>query len=159
MVRIALFALALACPAAFAQSTDAEARALADAFTATDLETLGECQGRVEGMDLVAAEFSGWLVAEGHTSELAGIRDAQAKGADLIARISERRTDAAKAAGLSLAASEAARARMLGTFVRRDGEDNYAAYNRWRPETRLPKDCNDAMKRAAWKAELDGGDS
>jgi hypothetical protein len=158
MFRIGLVALALgaACPAAMAQESEAEGRILADAFTATDLETLGGCQARVEGLALLVTEFAGWLEAEGHTKQLQGLRAGMQASQDLSQRMADLRAGVAEMTEASLTASDASYEKMLATFQRRSGEDDAAAYARWQPETLLPQDCRVAMKRARWKLELDG---
>jgi hypothetical protein len=157
MIRLGVLLLALACPAALAQETDTEARALADAFTATDLETLGACQARVEGLELLVDEFAGWLKAEGHTQQLDGLQAGIEGSRHLAEQMSDLRVDVAGLTDISLSASNAAHTGMLAAFKRRAGEDNAAAYARWQPETKLPPACRVAMKRARWKLELDGG--
>lgn len=150
MIRMSILLLALAGPAALAQEIDADGRALAAAFSAADLETLGVCQARISGNDWLVSEFGGWLDREGHSQQAAGIRRAQELGAPLKERFASVRSRAARRAGLGLAPSEAAFMRMLNSFARRAGETDEAAFTRLQPETRLPDDCFTAMKRANW---------
>lgn len=156
MFRWAILALVVACPAATAQSSEEDARRLSAALTQADVDTLGACQARVEGMGRTVEEFQNWLQQEGHMDALAGIRDARDKGADLITRFQELRTLlGSRAGGFNLATSDAARTTMAAAFQRRAGENEYDAYNRWRRETNLPPECGAAMKRARWRVELE----
>jgi len=152
MIRMGILALALALcgHAAFAQETEAEGRAFAAAFTATDLETLASCEARISGHDWLVAEFGPWLEREGHADILAAIRRQQELGKPLKEKLAAIRRQAMHKAGLSFAPSEAAYMAMLNRFVRRAGEDNTDAYTRLHPETKMPQDCFDAMKRANW---------
>lgn len=156
MFRIGILWLALAGSPALAQETDAERRALADAFTVADLDTLGECQGRVEGMVRMAQEFSPWYASQQDTAKVEGLRKAEEQAIPLATRMSDLRTGVARLVGNSLETSNAARVKTLALFERRDGEDTRAAYARWQPQTVLPQECRDAMKRARVKLELDG---
>jgi hypothetical protein len=153
--RPAIFALLIVAPAAFGQETEEEGRRLAAAFTQTDFDTLGACQARVEGMGRLVDEFQDWMLQQGFSKELAGIRSARAKGADLIDRLQDLRTALGATDGFSLSSSEDARSAIAATFTRRAGESEFDAYNRWHGETKLPPSCSEAMKRARWKAEID----
>jgi hypothetical protein len=155
MKRLIALALLLPYPVANAQDDAAEGRRLAAAFSQADLNQLGECQARVEGMGLLVTEFEGWLQREGHTEPLAAIRKARDQGEQLIASFADVRRTAATAKGFDLAASDAAHARMLTAFQRQAGEDNYAAYSRWRQQTALSPSCSAALKRGRWKIEID----
>lgn len=152
MIRMGILALALAVsgPPALAQDTEAEGRAFAAAFTATDLETLARCEARISGHDWLVAEFGPWLEREGHGDVLAAIRRQQDLGKPLKEKLAAIRRQAMHKAGLSFAPSEAAYMAMLNVFTRRAGEDNADAYTRLQPETKLPQECFDAMKRANW---------
>ncbi len=156
MFRGAILTLLIAFPSAHAQDSGEEGRKLADAFTQTDLDTLGGCQARVEGMGRLVDEFQVWLQQQGYTEALAGIRDARDKGGDVIARFDELCTQlGSPAGGVDIVASEAARTAVAATFQRRPGESDLDTYNRWRTATTLPQDCRDAMKRARWRVELE----
>lgn len=158
MPRWVILALALLAPAAMAQdSEEAEGRKLSAALTQADVDMLGVCQARVEGMGRLVDEFQGWMQQEGYTEQLASIRDAREKGAGLIASFAELRgLLGSDDGGFDLEASEAALERTLEIFRRLPGESTLDAYNRWRTETRLPPACTEAMKRARWRVELDG---
>jgi hypothetical protein len=156
MFRYAILSLLILSPTALAQETEEEGRKLADSLTQTDVDTLGVCQARVEGMGMLVDEFQGWMQQQGYTEQLAGIRDAREKGAGLIATFAELRgLLGSEDGGFDLNASETALKRMLETFRRQPGEATHDAYNRWHTETRLPPACFEAMKRARWRVELE----
>jgi hypothetical protein len=156
MIRWAILALVVACPAAMAQESDEEGRKLSAALTQADVDTLGACQARIEGMGKLVDAFQGWLEQNGHTEQLASARDARDKGATVIATFEELRNMlGSKAGGFDLASSEKARTAMATTFQRRSGENELDAYNRWRQETRMTQECRDAMKRARWRTQLE----
>lgn len=156
MFRHAIFSFLLLAPSALAQQTDVEGRKLAEALTQADVDTLGVCQARVEGMGRLVDEFQGWLQEQGYTEQLASIRQARDMGDSLIASFAELRgLLGSEAGGFDLDSSEAALERMLETFRRQPGEATQDAYNRWQEATKLPPACVEAMKRARWRAELE----
>ncbi len=156
MTRLAALALVVLCPAAHAQDDYVEGRKLAAAFSQTDLDMLGVCQGRVEGAALVHAEFAEWLQAEGHAPQLNAITQAKDASPALIESFSTVRAQTGKAAGMNLSRSDAARTATLETFRRRAGEDNFTAYSRIQPQSRLGAECSEVLKRGRWKVEIDG---
>lgn len=158
MKRLALSALFLLLPAAYAQQDDdrIEGQKLAAAFSQGDLDTLGACQGRIEGVGLLLGDIEGWLVAQGQTAALDGLHSQLEKGAELIDSFAEVRLQISTVKGMALVTSDKAREDMLATFKRREGEDERAFYTRAQPQTRLPADCREALRRGRWKIEMDG---
>jgi hypothetical protein len=155
MFRWAIVALALLAPAAMSQEGVEEGRKLAGSLTQADVDTLGACQARVEGMGTLVDAFQDWLQQQGYTEQLAGIRDARAKGVDLVTTFEELRTLlGSEAGGFDLGASERARTAMATNFQRRPDESDLDTYNRWQAQTKLPQDCSIAMKRAHWRVAL-----
>lgn len=156
MNRLPLIFLLAACPAALAQEDDyVEGRKLAAAFSQADLDALGRCQARMEGVSLILQDLEGWMAAQSQTSALQGLQKQKEDGATLIENFAEVRQHASTAKGMTLSTSNAARDSMLETFMRRLGEDEHAFYTRAQPETRLPPQCREALKRGRWKIEID----
>lgn len=156
MKHLVLLASVVLCPVAHAQDDYVEGRKLAAAFSQADLDKLGECQARLEGASLVHAEFSEWLRAEGHQPQLEAITKAKDASVALIEDFSTVRQQTANATGMTIASSNAARTAMLETFKRLPGEDNFTAYGRIQPQSKLGSACSDALKRGRWKIEIDG---
>jgi len=154
---LALAALLLLTPAAHAQQDDdrIEGRKLAAAFSQTDLDTLVACQARIEGVSLLLKDLEGWLVAQNQTAALDSLRTQQQGSAQLRDSFAEVRKQASTAKGMAIATSNKAREDMLAAFKRREGEDERAFYTRAQPQTRLPPQCRDALKRGRWKVEID----
>jgi len=151
-----MFALALllgTAPPAVAQD---DPEALAAAFSQADLNLLGECQARVEGARLLLEETDAWLASSGNGTALDALRVQVERGAAPLEAFSAVRAQTARAEGMRITQSDAARTHMLETFTRRSGEDERAYYTRAQPETRLPPACGEALKRGRWKAEIDG---
>jgi len=155
MNRLLALTLLFACPSAHAQDDYVEGRKLAAAFSQADLDALGHCQARVEGAGLILQDMESWLVAQNQTDVLQGLRNQVEKGATVLESFAEVRQQTAKAKGMKLASSDSAQAQMLETFKRQPGEDERAFYARAQPETRLPQECRDALKRGRWKVEID----
>jgi hypothetical protein len=156
MNRIVVAALLLICPAAHAQQDDyVEGRTLAAAFSQTDLEALGRCEGRVNGGIRLHDELIGWLDANDQVDAAKAARAVKERGEPLAQMLSTARRTAAQGEGLDLLGSDAVRAAMLETFTRRPGEDERATYLRWQPETMLTPDCGPALERARWKIQID----
>lgn len=156
MNRLALLAIVVLCPAAHAQDDYGEGRKLAATFSQADLDKLGECQARLEGAALVHAEFSEWLRVGGHQPQLEAITKAKDASVALIDDFSTVRQQAANAPGMTIASSDAARTATLETFKRLPSEDNFTAYSRIQPQSKLGSACSDALKRGRWKIEIDG---
>ena len=156
MNRLIALTLLLACPAAEAQQDGlVEGAKLAEAFNQADLDTLGQCQARIEGGIRLHDEFVEWLGANGQPGAADAARLLKERGGPLAQTLSTVRRTAAQGEGLSLAASDAAHAAMMETFTRHPGEDERAAYARWQLQTKLSPDCAPALKRARWKISFD----
>lgn len=156
MNRLLALALLFACPAAYAQQSDyAEGVRLAEAFSQADLDALGRCHARIEGAGLILKDLEGWLVAQNQTEVLQALRKQVEGGTPVLTSFAEVRHQTAKAEGMNLAKSDSARTQMLETFKRQSGEDERAFYTRAQPETKLPQECRDALKRGRWKVEIE----
>ena len=150
MNRLIALTLLLACPAAEARRYGpVEGAKLAEAFNQADLDTLGQCQARIEGGIRLHDEFVEWLGANGQPGAADAARLLEERGGPLAQTLSTVRRTAAQGEGLNLAASDAAPAAMMETFTRHPGEDERAAYARWQPQTKLSPDCAPALKRGA----------
>lgn len=158
MNRLILCAALALSPAAYAQPQGdrIEGQKLAAAFSQADLDTLGACQARIEGVGVLLADIEGWLAAENQTTVLDSLRNQKERGAGLIDTFETVRQQTSTAKGMTLASSDKAYADMLATFNRQPGEDERSLYARAHPQTRLPADCGDALKRGRWKVEIDG---
>lgn len=158
MNRLIISAVLALSPAAHAQQTGdrVEGEKLAAAFSQTDLDTLGACQAWIEAVGIILGNTEAWLVAQNQTDALSGLRKQQEGGAGLLDSFADIRQRASKAKGMKLATSDKAREDILAILTRRDGEDERAYYTRTQPQTRLPADCREALKRGRWKVEIDG---
>jgi hypothetical protein len=158
MNRLAMLAIVVLCPVAHAQDDYVEGRKLADAFSQADLDALGRCQARVEGAGVILRDLEPWLIGQNQTGVLDALRSQVAKGAPVLEALSEVRQQTSAITGMSPAGADAAHAAMLQTFKRTPGEDETSFYNRAQPQTKLPPECGEALKRGRWKAGLDGVD-
>ena len=153
-----LFAFALLLGAAAPAAAQDGPEALAAAFSQPDLNLLGECQARVEGARLLLEATEVWLASSGNGPALDALRVQVDRGAAPLEAFADVRAQTARAEGMTITQSDAARAHMLETFTRRSGEGERAYYTRAQPETRLPPACGEALKRGRWKAKIDGLD-